>query len=293
MTETKSRITLEELARATGFGVSELQETVADINSHYRRESRLIGSKRRQLCIPSEHLKDVQRAILERWLFTIPRHPASFCCPGRGVLDAARRHLGHRYLLHLDIRDFFPSTRPSRVSRAFAGAGFDDEATAVLTALTTFDRHLPQGAPTSVGVGNLVLQRLDRSLWGVCRKFGLTYTRYVDDLAISGGEQLRRAETEIRRIVADCKWTLSEKGGLSGPNACPKLLGVLLGRTLNVDPTYLADLHSVLSDGRALEDLSEVERRTIKGKIAWVRAVNPDDAKEFESVVSALMPAGA
>lgn len=273
----------------SGYGVAELNQTTADIAAHYRREWRLMGSKRRILSIPSPHLKAVQRIILERVLNAFPAHEAAFCCPGRGILDAVRRHRGHKYLLHLDLKNFFPSVHSSRVARAFGRLGFDSTATALLTALTTFGNNLPQGAPTSVAVGNLVLDRLDRSLWGVCRSFGLTYTRYIDDIAISGGEQLCEAEPEIRRIVSDCRWRLSDKGGLSGPGSRPKLLGVMMGSTLNVDPTYVADLQAILAKhSGSLSPLTESEHRQLAGKIAWVRAVNANEAQDLENMLAEL-----
>jgi RNA-directed DNA polymerase len=286
---TTSVVTVEKVARCLGHGLLELNQTATEIASHYRRESRLIGSKRRILSVPSDHLKAVQRLILERLLDPIPPHEAAFCYPGRGILDAVRRHQGHRYLLHLDLRDFFPSVRTSRVARAFRRLGFDAGATTLLTALTTYKNALPQGAPTSVAVGNLVLDRLDRSLWGVCRKYGLTYTRYVDDLAISGGRRLAGVEAEIRAIVSDCHWELSNKGGLAETGSRPRLLGVLMGETLNVDPTYVADLRVVLA-GRvgAGDPLTQAEHRTLAGKIAWVRAVNADDAQDLLSLFGQL-----
>jgi RNA-directed DNA polymerase len=225
-TTTQAAKSIEQVARCLGLGIRDLQETAGDIESHYRSSRRLIGAKERTLLIPSDHLKSIQRDILGSLLNEIPPHPASFCTVGRGILKAAQRHLGHRYLLHLDLKDFFPSVRPARVRRVFQKAGFDAEAAELLAALTTFRNHLPQGAPTSVAVGNMVLERLDKSLWGLCRRFGLTYTRYVDDIAISGGAQVQSAESEVRRIIADCHWELSQKGGLMGPDHRPKLLGV-------------------------------------------------------------------
>lgn len=283
---------VEHVARRIGLGTNELQETVAEIGAHYRRETRLIGSKERTLFIPSEHLKSVQRTILETFLYPLPAHEAAFCTPGRGVLAAVRRHTGHRYLLHLDIKDFFPSVRPSRVKRAFERTGFDPDVAGLLTHLTTVNNHLPQGAPTSVAVADLVLGRLDRSLWGLCQRFGLTYTRYVDDIAISGGARLRKAEKYVRQIFESCHWRLSDKGGLTDPGHRPHLLGVMLGRTLNVDPTYLADLRTTLEEkAKSGEIVSEAEMRKLAGKIAWVRAVNSGESETLAQLAARLRTA--
>jgi hypothetical protein len=146
------------------------------------------NGKSRTLRVPCKGLKALQRSLNHDVLKHLDRERASYCRAGRGVLRAAAAHEHRPALLHRDIARFFPSVSPSRAVKTLIGEGFSPHHARLITSVCTLDGELPQGAPTSVTLGNLVLKSLDRRLSALCRKNGLTYTRYVDDLAISGGE---------------------------------------------------------------------------------------------------------
>jgi hypothetical protein len=189
--------------------------------SHYRyRWLARPGRLPRLIEAPLPRLKAVQRKILGGILAAIPPHPAAHgFVRGRGIVGFATPHAGQRCVLRMDIADFFPTIRRARVYRIFLTAGYPDEVAAALanccTAATPAairreglaahppaaawpvrqrlkERHLPQGAPTSPALANLVAFALDQRLAGLARQFGATYTRYADDLLFSGGDAFRR-----------------------------------------------------------------------------------------------------
>lgn len=280
-----SAITLENIGLLLGSDLTVLKGILANRSRHYQLRGRVTGTKTRILSVPNEQLKMMQSKLYTRVLRHISCHDAAYCCPGRGVLDAVQRHRGHKYLLHLDIKNFFPSVRPARVNDSLRHAGFSGPVAQLLTKLVTYRRQLPQGAPTSVAIGNMVLRRLDDSLSGLCRSIGLTYTRYVDDLAISGGSRLAKVEDKIRSIVHDCKWELGPKGGLSGPNSRPKLLGVLMGAELNIDPEYISSIEAVLNAISSSDvEVDEKTLRQVEGSINWIASVNPNDGARMREL---------
>lgn len=106
--------------------------------------------------------------------------------PGKSIVDNASPHLGNKYLLKIDLKDFFPSIKIGRVISVFKGLGYFHRTSYCLASLCCKDGCLPQGAPTSPIISNIVAKRLDSRLIGLCKKYQISYTRYADDLTFSG-----------------------------------------------------------------------------------------------------------
>lgn len=282
-------LTRARLCQKLGMRTEELRHLTHTAPDRYREEIIGEGEDERRLLVPDHRLKRFQRRFYKRFLRDFPYHGTAYCAPGRGVIKAARVHRKHAYLLHLDIAGFFPSVDFRQVRAAFHSVGVDGDLVNPLTRLVTVDNELPQGAPTSVTVGNLVLYPLDRRIQGQCDRSGagFAYTRYVDDIAISGGSRLEDFEGSARGIIEDCGWELNEKGGLLGPEDDHKLLGLRVGVEVTVDEQFLADLRACLSSARGRDgQLPDGTLATIRGQIAWVRAVEPDMGQELEARLS-------
>jgi RNA-directed DNA polymerase len=186
------------------------------------------AAKLRLLEIPKPRLMAAQRKIYADILALIPVHAAAHgFVPGRSILTNAAQHVGREVVIRFDLKDFFPSVPASRVRGIFARLGYPPDVARLLLGLCTtvspaegvgatelYARpHLPQGAPTSPVLANLVAYRLDCRLTGLAKRFGATYTRYADDLTFSGGHDLRRATRRLQkwvvRVVTEEGFTLN------------------------------------------------------------------------------------
>lgn len=106
---------------------------------------------------------------------------------GYSILSNARNHTGRRFVLNLDLEDFFPSINFGRVRGVFMARPYSLPAPAatVLAQICCHDGRLPQGAPTSPIVSNMVCAKLDGDLQSLAKKYRCTYTRYADDITLS------------------------------------------------------------------------------------------------------------
>ncbi len=187
---------LAALARVLDVTISELADVPTNPRISYRPFTiRKRGGGTRQIVAPSDSLKALQRRLLRRYLVLQPVHTAATAF-GRGCSIAAhaRRHLGQDLILTADLADFFPATRATRVRRWFNAHGWDGDALAVLTRLTVYRGGLPQGAPTSPMLSNVVNLRLDIELSELAEKHQARYSRYCDDLAFSWGTMSGKPE---------------------------------------------------------------------------------------------------
>lgn len=173
---------------------------------------------------PKERLATAQRRILDEILNAVPPHPAAHgFVRGRSVRTFAPPHALHDTVVRVDIRRCFEHVTYPRVRAVFAAIGYAPAVAAYLASLCTTtiaiadeslvdpvhaallrDRHLPQGAPTSPALLNLVLRRLDCRMAGYAAKNALTYTRYGDDLAFSGDDMnAGRLAWLVEKVAAD------------------------------------------------------------------------------------------
>jgi hypothetical protein len=139
----------------------------------------------RELVEPGLRLKQVQRVIVELLRGQHSHRAAIGFKRGLSIADHAWAHAGAAVIVAADIKDFFGSTRRWRIAKWWKLQGYTDDETQLLTRLTTHNDCLPQGAPTSPTLSNLVNVELDTVLDQITRQSAGTYTRYADDLAFS------------------------------------------------------------------------------------------------------------
>lgn len=159
------------------------------------------NGKFRTISEPVPELKAMQHAILER-LNTIPLMDCVHgFVPGRDIISNAKRHQKKRYVLNIDVKDFFPSIK-SKPMRYILGYWIKDEEFLDWIMATCFwEDCLPQGAPTSPVLANLYMADLD-FLWSdTFEHFGWAYTRYADDITLSGDDSLKERMHVILDLV--------------------------------------------------------------------------------------------
>ncbi|OHB82318.1 MAG: hypothetical protein A2V98_10170 [Planctomycetes bacterium RBG_16_64_12] len=187
---------VEELARRLDSDLLDLSRFQPD----YRPFTipKRSGGQRRILA-PERHLKRLQRRILIRLLARLRAHPAATGFErGKSIVTNARAHQGRAVVLRFDLVDFFPSTTAERLRKYLRRIGWNRPATEILLRLCTYEGGLPQGAPTSPRLSNLVNYRLDARLAGMAARLGGVYTRYADDLTISLPDEEQEKDWTIR-----------------------------------------------------------------------------------------------
>lgn len=168
----------------------------------FRIPKRLGGS--REINVPSPLLLAIQQWILKNVLYKLPvSDVAHGGIPGRSIISNATTHLGARSVLKMDLRDFFDTVLLPRGIGIFESAGYSPRLSKSLALLCFEGGRLPQGAATSTALANLAAVSLDGRLNALAKKFGLNYTRYIDDLTFSGCSIGTRFSAIVQEIVED------------------------------------------------------------------------------------------
>ena len=206
------------ISRFLGKGINDLHRELElkefgfeTINIHYRKHKipKKTGGER-TLQIPSRSLKKLQKKILTKILYKEKAHPCSYAYRrGKSIVDNAKVHCESAVIIKMDIRDFFPSVKAEKVNNLFLKLGWNNEAAAKLTELCTWENGLPQGAPTSPAISNIILYELDKKLFSMAQGFKAKYTRYADDLTFS----LKEDKPEIVRSIIKLTQLAVEKEG--------------------------------------------------------------------------------
>ncbi len=189
----------------------------------------------RRLEIPNAETMKLQRTILRRLLAGLDIHP--FACgfeQGTSIVDAATPHERRLVVVKMDIRRFFESTTSQRIQAYFQGIGWDVSSAETLVRLTTFNGHLPQGAPTSPKLSNLVNAPLDEALMRLARRHNGAYSRYADDITMSfdirPGRVIRGLTQVVRRILKSYGYSMhgGEKLKILRRNQRQQVLGLVV-----------------------------------------------------------------
>ena len=180
---------LDSLEQDLGFSAKTLYGLSNNLDKHYR--NRFIpkhdGSKRK-LSIPDLILKRVQRSIADNILadYPISRYAMAYT-QGSSVQKNASLHVGKQKILKLDIDGFFDHITYSKVKDCvFCKENYSEPIRILLTMLCYYKESLPQGAPTSPAITNIIMYDFDEKIGKYCEENNISYTRYCDDMTFSG-----------------------------------------------------------------------------------------------------------
>ena len=196
----------EHLAQRISIALGTLEQVAENIASYCAIKSKVTKKgKVRDVAQAEPSLKFIQRSILDNLLARIPISPdVHGAVPERSSKTNATIHSGKRCVFGLDLKACFPNIHSSRVRKLFEETlCCSPPVASLLTRLTTFDYHLTQGFSTSAALLNLMCAPLDEKIRNFIAPKELSYSRYIDDITISGEFITENKRDRIRELIQE------------------------------------------------------------------------------------------
>lgn len=277
---------VKHLASILGISNGYLLKLKEDSPQYYHKFDREVKGKNRTLVEAKRSLKILQRRILDNLLVRLPRSASSFGqAKGRTIKDNAKVHAYSKYIVKLDIKDFYPSIHSTKVYKFFATKQeCSPDVAHILTALTTYNYSLPLGTSTSPMLADVIVKPIDIRIKGMANKLGLKYTRYVDDLTLSGNFPLERMTRLVIKVLTELGFkTKKEKLIYYRPKFGEEriITGVRIEYGhISVPLDYMSALETELKNAIYQSKRKEINgefqnREHYRGKITYVKWLDP------------------
>lgn len=283
----------KEIARAMNISVGELRFLAFSRKnstiSHYKRFK--VAKKSggfRLISAPMPRLKKAQHFILEQILNKVETHPnAHGCVIGKSILSNAEPHINKAVVINQDLQNFFPSITYKRIKGVFKSLGYSEQVAVIFALLCSEpkivdvslldenyfaqrgERFLPQGSPCSPAITNILCKKMDFRLNGLAKKYGFTYSRYVDDITFSGSkEQFSKISAILKyskKVVKEENFRLHpDKLRIMKRNQRQEVTGVVVNEKPNISKKSLKRFRALLF---------QIEKDGIQGK-TWNGGLN-------------------
>lgn len=255
---------------------------------------------RRLIDTPIGPLKIIQRKLNDiLQLIYKPKPSVHGFLLNRSIVSNAQAHVRKHVILNLDLKNFFPSINFGRVRGMFIGYPYNlpTRVATILAQLCCYDNRLPQGAPTSPIISNMICSKLDSALQGLAKKYRCTYTRYADDITFStnahrlpksivgiNDEGNLEVGPELRKIISDNGFEVNEtKTRTQGKTRRQEATGLTVNRSPNVTRRYIRNIRAML---HAWKKYGKENAENVHNSIYCHKQRNPVfSSKSFQKVV--------
>lgn len=295
----------DELAELLGLDYQQLATVIYGYPSAIKYKVFKIKKRSgddRIICAPCKKLKQIQKKLSELlYLVYKQKKPAHGFCKDRSVVSNARQHLEKRYIFNLDLEDFFGAIHFGRVKNMFMKKPYwlPRNVAIVIAHICCHNNTLPQGAPTSPIISNMIAKKLDSNLSSLAARHYATYTRYADDITFSftclqknipkeiicfAGKGISLGD-ELERIIQNNGFTINySKVRLCRHKHRLEVTGLTVNEFLNVKRSYIQRIKSMLFAWEKF-DIKAAEEHYIKKYGATHRERASGSVPSFERVL--------
>lgn len=247
----------------------------------------------REVYAPKDNLKWCQHYIAENYLgdYPVSKYATAYQ-KNKSILDNANVHCGKKYILKLDIEDFFGSIGFDKVYSVFYRY-YPADVSKLFAEICTFRDFLVQGSPASPVISNIVMYNFDMIIGKWCDERGISYTRYCDDLTFSSDEKLYVVYHKTKSLLLKYGFYLNNKKTHFVSNYHQQnVTGIVVNEKPQVSSSYRRKLRQEIYycnkygieshiNKIGLDYTVDEYKMLINGKINYVLSINPNDI-EFQ-----------
>jgi RNA-directed DNA polymerase len=209
------------------------------------------NGKLRRIDEPLPSLKEIQNWILTEILnnsvdkFVSP--VAKAYIHKRNIRDNARFHRNKKIVVCLDIVNFFGTISYKQIYAIFRHFGYNKSVSTLLSNLCILDGSLPQGAPTSPMLSNLIFYHIDNELFDFCKKHKIMYTRYADDLSFSGDFKVGLLISYASKLLDRFGFCINrKKTKVISQGRSQQITGIVVNKKIQVPREYRQKLRQII-----------------------------------------------
>lgn len=264
-----------------------------DLSYSYKYKQIMCKSKLRTLAMPNNNLRLRQKWILENILEKISISDAAHgFCKTRSIKTNAEIHLNKKFMLNIDIKDFFNNIKKEQVKYIFINIGYHAEVSEIMANLCCNNDMLPQGASTSPYISNLIFKNIDERIISFCQKNNIIYSRYADDLTFSADYDFQYKSNCIIDLIFQGGFIINDKKTrYSLENQKKIVTGIIVTNQLRVPRKFRRKLTqeiyycSKFGIHEHLTNTQSAKRTNFKeylyGKAYYIKMIEPELGKEY------------
>lgn len=240
---------------------------------------------------PRLYLKVIQHYILDCILSTAEISEVAFgFARNRSPSDGAKKHEGCRFLWNIDLKDFFPTISRDKVISVFQNLGYTKQSASWLSAICCLNGRLPQGAPTSPALSNIVFLPVDNLIKHLCISHNIVYSRYADDLSFSSlapiDEKFREAVLTI--ILASDFEINPNKERLVGPCCRREVTGLTVNEKVSIPRHKRREVRALFHQVSSNPTVFTSDRSRLAGIAGWVYQHHPETGKVYLEILEKI-----
>lgn len=211
---------------------------------YHKKEILKKDGTKRFLLVPNKNLKIIQKNILNHVLkgLSVSKYATAYV-NGKSIKDNVYEHVDKKIILKLDIKDFFDNITFLHIYNALPNYLFPPALKVLLIKLCTYKDYLPQGAPTSPYLSNLVMKRFDDYIGKYCFDKDISYSRYSDDLTFSGDFEVKKMINKVDAFLNEMGFSLNtRKTRVLRKNQKQIITGIVVNKKVNTSKNYRKDI---------------------------------------------------